>query len=553
MIMTILVLALAAGLVGLIATASRRLQGRRADGQMFRRAFQYALLYALVDLVATGTADLLGRLLSQRPDAWRDDALVLAESLTFVLVGLPLAAALAWWTWRSHRRDPGERASLLYAAYLTAASLTGAAMTAAKLHGVIATAVGSGAFNPAAAAGVVAWGAMWLAHWFIIRRTLTPSEAGPHLLLGSAIGLVLAASGLVAVLGSSLDLLTGASVIVGERFELGSAAGLLLSGGLVWGLYWPTRAASLPRGTAWHACVLLLGVTGGLLTALVGAQGLGWRALVQLVGDPASMGPWIGWPHEVGALVVGTLVWWYHRNILGAVGRTGVRRVYEYLVSGIGIGAAAFGVGIVIVSLIEASTPSVDLGYTSLNLLLAALTLLIIGIPLWWAHWRQAQRALKVEPGTEAASVPRRVFLIVVLGVASVAVVIALIVVGAGIAQDALAGELDLTTLRKVRTPIGVIGAGLGVIAYHGAVLRQDKGVPRPPAGPRPASVTLVGPACPSLLAAITERSGRPVRLLEIEAGRWNEESVLSQVSATDDLLIIAREGAEEVHRLKNP
>src|SRR5690606_33261384 len=120
--------------------------------------------------------------------------------------------------------------------------------------------------------------------------------------------------------------------------------------------------------------------------------------------------------------VVGTLVWWHHQAVLGAGRRherTEVRRVYEYLMAGIGLVTAASGLTMVIVAIIEALAGDRDIlfGVSTVNSLLAALTLLAVGVPVWWWHWRLAQRAAVDDPVEELTSPTRRIYLVLLFGV----------------------------------------------------------------------------------------------------------------------------------------
>ena len=551
MSMTILLLALVVGAIGFIVVAARRMQGKSLTGPMFRRAFQYVLLYALVLVVANGAADLLARAFGSTPDF--DEPLLLAQSVTAVVIGLPITALLIWWIARVHRKDPAERESLIYQAYLTAAALTGAGMTAAKLSESLTTALGTFAFDGDAVGHLIIWVIVWVIHWRIIQRTLTPADATPHLLLGSTIGLVLAAGGLIDLLATSLEMLTGTQILVGSFVPLGSAAGLFVSGALVWIVYWLLSASKLPRGTTWHAYVLLLGVAGGLTTALVGAQALLWRGLVNLLGDPVPFITWFEWPRALAALIIGALIWWYHRELLDATSHTPLHRTYQYLVSGIGAIAAAAGAGLLVVALIDAITPA-QLYHDPINTLIGGITMLIVGAPLWWSHWRLVQRAASQHPDVELTAVTRRIYLIVLLGAAVITVVIALIAAVAEIIADAIENQLNLTTLYEVRTELGFLTAGLTIIAYHAAVLRQDsRNAPAkpettaPPAAPTDTGrLILVGPMDPTLATTLHQRFGRPVQFLASNTGEtWNADAVLAQIEAHDadaDLLIIARE-----------
>lgn len=551
MIITVLVIALLIGTVGFIVTAARRLQGQPVSGQMFRRGFQYVLLYVLILIVANGAGDLISRLLGAGPEG--DHDFLLAQSLTAIVIALPIAALLSWWIYRTHRRDPSERDALLYQAYLTTAALTGAAMTAANLQQTLTAAIGSQTLNADAVAGVAIWAAVWVVHWWIIARTLAVPHTVAHVLLGSAIGLVLAASGLIDVLSTSLELLTGPDVIIGRFVGLGSATGMFVSGAMIWLVYWFGSATTLPRRTSWHAYVLLLGVAGGLTTALFGAHALVWQGLVELIGDPQLFTDWLGWPTAVATLVIGTTVWWYHRTILDPAGPSAVQRVYEYLAAGIGALAAAAGIGMLVVALIDAIAPA-SLFFHPLNTLLGALPLFLIGAVVWWLHWRRIHQAVQADPDGELTAAPRRIYLVVLLGGSGVAVVIALISGAVDVVHDIVQSQLSLATLYKVRTEFGFLAASAALIAYHIAVFRQDLRL-----GPVTSSVpvrhgtlTLVGPEDPSLEATLAQHIEGPIRLLPIDVAiSWNTDAILAALTTYDpdeDVVIIAHERGIEAH-----
>lgn len=549
MSITIILLALFIGAIGFIIVAARRMQGHRLTGPMFRRAFQYVLLYILVILVSNGAADLLARAVGAPPAF--DDAFVLAQAVTAVVIGLPTTILLTWWIVRNQRADPAERESLLYQAYLTAAALTGMIMTAGQLAQILTTALGRQSFDGNAIGHFVSWLLVWAIHWQLIRRTLTGTEAIAHLLLGSTVGLVLGATGLANLLATALDMLTGQQIIVGTYVPLGAAAGLVIAGGLVWVIYWLGGGHQATRGTAWHTYVLLLGVGGGLITALVGAQSLAWRALVTALGDPEVFVNWFDWHEAIGALVVGIMIWWYHRGLLNWHVLTPVRRIYQYIVAGIGVIAAAAGAGLVVVALIDALTPA-SLFQDPINSLLGGITLLLVSAPVWWTHWRHVQRAAVQHPEIELTAVVRRIYLIVLVGAAAVVVVIALIAAVADLIADGMQGRLGLASLYAVRTEIGYLTAGIVIITYHVAVLRQDAHhTPPPTPVTSPAgTVYLVGPLNPGLVATIRTTYQRPVHFLASNTGEtWHADAVLAQLdehAESGDLLIIAREHGVE-------
>ena len=566
-LLSVIPLALVAAVVVLIVGAVRRrgaaaVAGPPPQTHGIRRFFQYLLLYGLLIVAAIGTSNLLARLFgsTSRSASFAggpDTSILRAPDLAVALGGTPLVARIAAGTWRSHRRDPDEGRSVLYAVYVTLMALTALVVAASALQSLVAAALYDPRFEADAAGRFIVWGAVWLAHWLLAPRTLPPPHRPPHLVLGSMVGLFLVTAGFVMLLGTSLDMLLRGGVVLGQGVDLAEGAGLFLAGALVWLRYWLLGASRDAAGTLWLVHVLVLGVGGGLILALVGASLLLWDTLVWFLGDPALTSPiqhFANATSQFACVAAGVLVWWYHRTILtraGATGRTEVQRIYEYLVSGIGLLATAAGVGTVIVSLIESVTPGVDLGLSVQNTLLAALTLLVVGVPVWLTFWTFIRRKVSADPPAEVASRTRRVYLALLFGLAGVAAAIALIVVAVILLQDVVEGQVSGVTLRSMRYGLGVLVAAAAVSAYHGSVWREDRAVTvdHPQAGPR--SIVMVGPAAPELVRDVARLTGARVHLwLRREgAGEWDREALLAAVAGQSGrvLLVLAEEDGPHV------
>lgn len=496
-IFAFLVLALFAALIALLVWAVRRPTSVRADeggpgsapgagAHSVRRFFQYALMYAMTILAAIGFSNLLTRALtssnSPTDESSREwEARLLAEDVSFALVGSLVLAVLVWWTWRTLRRDPRESNSLGLVLAVTATALTSLVTTIVHLQALMAALVRPNSDPGTQAAPALVWGLVWVATWFITARALPPARQLPHRALGSTVGLVTMTWGFTTLLSTSLQILITGDTLVGGRTALASAGALLLVGAIVWIRYWILAAQSDPRSTWWLLHVLVVGVAGGILLALTGASLTLWDVLVWLVGDPGTRGSashFSGTPGHVAAALVGVLVWWYHRTAIAGSGeyaRSEVRRVYEYLVAGVALAASAAGTGTLVVALIASLTPGDDVGMSVRNTLLSALTLLAVGVPVWVIFWRRIQRAMAADPIDEGASPTRRIALVLVLGLSTVTAVIALIVVVMTLAQDLLAGNFSAVTLRSARYGIGVLVTSASVAGYHVAVWREDR------------------------------------------------------------------------------
>ena len=535
--------------------AGRRQGPRVSDGRSVRRFFQYVLLYGLMIVAASGLADLAG-LPFDEPLLAGDDRSVLARALTFSIFGIPMFAAAATWTRRRLRADPDEASSLGWAAYLTVAPLTALLVAMAALHGVVSAAMrGDGLDGPAFVTFVV-WTALWLAHRLVSQRLLAPGRRQVHLLLGSLTGLVTSVTGLVQLLGAAgaMLLLEGSSVLArGGPSPLAAGVATVVIGVPVWFVYWLRGLSQASRTPLWLAYVLPAGVGGSLVLAVVGASLTLHQVLVWLVGDPewtAAADHFRGAPTAVACVVVGTVSWWYHRQVLGssAAGRSEVTRVYEYLMAGVALLAAAVGVALVLVAVVESLVPAaaVEVRASPMNSLLAGVTLLVVGGPLWWHFWSRIARQVDVDAPAELASPTRRIYLFALFGVGGVAAVVAILAAAFIGIQGALQDGLDAEVLRDMRVPVAILVTTGAISGYHWSVYRQDR--PRAPAvvAPHePRYVLLIGAADGQARMEVARRTGAQVDLwvrADGLAAPWVVDDVVEAIAGShaDALTVIA-------------
>jgi hypothetical protein len=506
----------------LVAVAVRRMGARSPerppDGQALRRFFQYVLLYGLLIVVCIGLSGLLGRLL-ERDVLLAVDTSELARNLAFTVVGVPVFAGLALWSRRRLAADEDEARSFGWAFYVTAAAVTSLLVAMGSLGQVLEWAVRQSDYNGRGLAAFLVWGASWGAHWWLDVRITPREHARLHHLAGSLIGLVTAATALAEVLSGAvralLDLTGNALLAETGNPPLRSLVSLAV-GAAVWLVYWVRTAARQERDALWSAYVLLAGVGGGLVTAIAGASTRAYSLLVWVMGDPrtADAGTHFQYaPPEAAAAVVGLLVWWYHQALLQRAevrARTEVDRLYEYLMAGIGLLAAAAGLITAVVALLEAGTGQerVIVGPSSVTTFLAAATLVAVGAPLWWVYWRRIRAAAAAAPLAELGSRVRRAYLLLLFGLGGIAAVVALLTGVFLFFEDAVGGALGAETIRRMRFAIGVLLTTATVAAYHWAVYRTDRALApagAPALGPR--FVLLVGAADPGLAHEVARRT----------------------------------------------
>ncbi len=530
---------------------------RRTDAHSIRRFFQYLLLFGLMVVAAVGLSELLG-LVFREPALAGDDRSAVARALTFSVFGIPMFVLLAAWSRRSLRKDPDEARALGWAFYTTLAPLTALVVAMFALHDIVSTVLAGQRFDWSALSGFVVWTAVWLVHWIVAGRMLEADRRQGQLVIGSLIGLGTTVAGLVGLLGASLTalFLDGTStVLVGEPHQISQAAATVVVGVPVWVVYWLKGLTGSRRSPLWFGYVLPVGVGGSLILAVVGASTALYQLLVWLVGEPASTQAaqhFRGVPTASACVVVGAVSWWYHRQVLAAATpeRTEVTRVYEYLMAGIALLAAAVGLTMVVVALVESLVPvaAVEVGTSVVNSLLSGVTLLVVGGPLWWVFWLRLGRSTRAGGPEELGSPTRRIYLFVLFGLGGVTAVIAVLVAAYLGIQGALQGGFDAQVVREMRIPVAILLATGAISGYHWAVYRDDRTrlpVPEPRHGP--AYVLLVGAPDGVVTGAVERLTGARVDL-------WVRADGLAVPWAVDDVVdAVNRSGADALAVVAGP
>jgi Domain of unknown function (DUF5671) len=545
------------GLVVLAVMTARhfgnRTGPRGTDARTVRRFFQYLLLYGLLIVPTVGLSDLVG-LLFQEPALAGDNRDALARALTFSVFGIPMFAVMALWSRRRLRQDADEVGSLGWAFYATVAPLTALAVDMFALHDVVSAMFGGQRFDWSALSRFVVWSAVWLVHWILAKRMLDDDRRQGQLVIGSLIGLATSVTGLVWLLGASMDaLLDEANTVFVQQNQLASAAAVVVVGAPVWVVYWLRTLSGARRMSLWFGYVLPVGVGGSLVLAVVGASLTLYQLLVWFVGEPASARAaqhFEGAPTAGACVVVGAVSWWYHRQVLARAtrGRTEVTRVYEYLMAGIALLAAAVGLTMVVVTLVESLVPppAVEIGTSVVNSLLSGVTLLLVGGPLWSAYWLRIGRATRDYGPEELGSPSRRTYLFVLFGLGGVVAVVAVLVAAFVGIPGALQGGLDAQVVREMRVPVAILLATGAISGYHWFVYRDDRSrlpVPSPQHGPH--YVLLVGAPDGIVSDAVERLTGARVDLwvrADGLAGPWAVDDVVAAVnqSGADAVAVVA-------------
>ncbi|NDH38269.1 MAG: hypothetical protein EBX77_03115 [Actinobacteria bacterium] len=521
--------------------------GRRGGGEFsIRRLFHYSLLYFSVIIAGFGVSGLLGRSLDfgKVIAETRTD---LARNLSFAIVGVPLVYLFARWSKKNLRDDSSERTSLAWSAYLTITSITSLVISLNGLHDTLSWLIGNDAYRGSALAQLLIWSIIW---YFHIRLSREAGEANrAQYLIGSGIGLSILAVGLGGLVANSIELLINVNqeILSIERTDpiLNSAITILM-GLPVWIIYWLRGALTFTRDFLWHAYVFLAGIAASFITTVTGFSVVLYDVLVWFLGDTKNLSAtqhFFTTANAVGAALSGLAIWSYHRSLLQEEAeRTELRRIYEYIVTGVSLIAASLGILMIIVAAIESVTPS-DISTTreGSNSLILAVTLLIVGAPIWWMFWNRIERAVLRE-SADLESPTRRIYILMLFGVAGVAAVVSLITLIFLFFDDLLNSELSGTTLRDMRFAVGILVTNAAISGYHWTIYKSERETPVE-IFRRGRHITLVGPSDAHIVELLKEQLGGNVQLwVSPDSGSpWNLQELVELIDTTEgqELLVI--------------
>jgi hypothetical protein len=467
----------------------RKLAGATKDrgGSAFtiREIFQYLIMFGVMIISGVGISGLLGRLFdfNRVISESRTD---LARNLTFTLVGVPLLTLLGRWTSLTLKRDARERFSLSWIGYTTIALITTLSLSLSGIHDLLSWAIGNDPYSGNSLARAIVWSVAWIIHWRISREITRSAFGNAHLVVGSTIGLVLLEVGIGGIIGNSIESLFDAGSqksIAGSKNPIINSAINIAIGSGVWLFYWLRNLKARERSLLWYLYLFLAGIAASFMTFVASISVVAYEILVWFFGDVGGKSAtehFASVSQPIGSALIGLAVWWYHRAVLGSHEQSEIRRIYEYIISGVSLIASSLGLLMIFVALIEAVTPTDLVSSTSqANTLIVAVTLLLIGTPVWWFFWRRIQRRVSQgrhdEMTDEVTSPTRRIFILMLFGVAGIAAVISIIVAVFFFFDDLLNNQLSRETLRSARFALGILVTNGTISTYHWSIYRKEK------------------------------------------------------------------------------
>jgi hypothetical protein len=518
----------------------------------------------LVDYVADsfGGAEILSRGTTQ-----------LAMALALILVGTPIWLFHWWLAYRAIRRFPSETRALSRKVYLSLVLAVSAALGIFGLVSLLRWLFGGDSFNGLHLAFPLVWGAVWGFHWYVDGQEVPRTEAGNSVrrvyVYGTSLyGLVMLLVGLGILLRhltwQAYNAIVATQILLPGQGSLWNgttqnALALFLAGGLFWWWHWHRVSRGDLDSVLRQVYLHLFAILGGAVAVVVTLSIVLFRILQWALGEADVAGAAEQFrflPSAVAALISGGALWGYHWAVIRQESATGgveplaARQVYRYLLAALGLGTLAAGLVILFGVVIGVIMPQTDQELLRSvwwrNPLASAVTLLLVGLPLWGFYWSGVQREAGADMA-ERTALSRRVFIYLVLGAAVLAALGNLGVLLFMFLRDLLEGQLSVQLVQDVKWSIGALITAGAVSVYYWLVLREDHGMI--PALEETSTGAL--PVRKAVVALATEASRPLVRRIEAQIGVpvrvWLRLDHVAEVpSLTDDDLRAIQERVAE-------
>lgn len=484
-----------------------------------KRLYVYGVLGAALVLLLWGLTSILqwaGRsvaaALGSRDVVGADVALdELSLAIALVVVALPIWLVHFWLAQQPLGRAPDmaadERASPARATYFFLVLTIAGGMALLQLYDSVQEVLRLALTDERAwglagsAAGLIVFGAAWLGHIWWRRADLL---AAPARTAGDWLTRAYLYSGLfILAILLAYWIGTAASVIVGELIDaralwepwqvafLGPAAGIV-GAAVGWSAQWLIGRwllrAKPPMGEAHRASRTRTGyflavvlVCAAAILALLSSSVN--QVLAEMLGvwRPIEGTRWIeGVAAPLVIAVPFAVAWWWHwrqamHEALAFGGRQrheGVHRSGLYGLAFVGLAGVAIGAAWGIQAVLDYADASRDVSRSGVlrDDGAPALATALISLALWAPAWRLVRRDFAAAPAAVADALPRRAYLLLVSGLAVVALMGSLALLAYQVMRQLLGVEVDESN----SWPVAVAIAAGAVLAYHLWRLRLD-------------------------------------------------------------------------------
>ena len=505
-----------------------------------RRLYYYGLAFVALMVSASGAVMLVDYVSDSfgGPEILSRGATQLAMAIALTVVATPIWLFHWILAQRAISRFPSEIRAISRKVYLTVVLGVSAALGAFGLISLLRWLFGGDSFNGLHLAFPLVWGAVWGFHWYVAIREVPRTEFGDsihraYIYATSLYGLVLMLVGTGIILrhlfAQAYDALSSTQVLLPGEGALWNGAtqtalAIFLVGGAYWYWHWHRVARDDINSVLRQVYLHLFAILGGAATVLVTLNILLFRALQLAFGEPGTADQFQFLPGALAALIIGGGLWGYHRAVAkqespkALVGLPAAQRVYGYLLAALGLGTLATALvmlfGVMIGVIVPQAGESLVRGDWWRNPLALAVSLALVGAPLWGFYWVGVQRAAGTSMA-ERSAFSRRTFIYLVLGAAVLAALGNLSAILFMFLRDLLEGQLSAQTAQNIKWSVGVLLTAGAISMYYWLILREDRRALPQPEEPSAGAI----PVGKAVIAMATEAAQPLVRRLEAQLG----------------------------------
>ncbi|HTX92862.1 MAG TPA: DUF5671 domain-containing protein [Anaerolineales bacterium] len=473
-----------------------------------RRLFFYLVAFISLEVVLWGMIG-LARSIVCKGTAVCGGAAILTQGLAAIIIGIPFFGIFWWVVQRDSVRDMDEHASGVRAVFLYAV-LLGTLIPILQNFLALFDRLALQAVRLSPAQALFGPGQSWtdnliamvmnaiVAGYFltVLRsdwQVISPKETFADVrrlyrhvwLLYSLILLVGAVQQLIRFI------LYFSPSTVAPLYRASGAHGVVLAlvGAPLWYFCWKTIRDGLSE-PAERQSLLRLGILYLLslagVTTVLSAGGVIVDLILRVIfGQAMTLGNFIqniSIPLSIGIPLAG--IWAYYGSWLGraitespdAPRRAGMRRLYAYILSAIGLGATFVGLSLLLSFAVDAAIGKIVWADALRPRLAASLATLLVGLPLWWLAWRpmQADALSAGDSGDHARrSVLRKVYLYLALFVSVVGGMVTAVALVNMLLRSVFGSPVD-NLLQQALNTLELLFLFIGLGVYHGLVLRGD-------------------------------------------------------------------------------
>jgi len=474
-----------------------------------RRLYFYAVTLISLEVVVWGVINLLRTIFSSQLVNTAD---VLAQALALVLVGVPIFLFHWLWTQRAAINDEEERTASLRAIFFYAVligTLVPVVQNLLALINRVALGVSDIAVTRALVGGSQSWqdnliaifinGVVGFYFYCNLRaewKSLPEIENFADVrrlyrYLWLLYGLSMVVFGAQQILRFIFYIPVPSNLLgeVGREMFVNGLA-LLLIGTPLWVYVWRicqgAISAFAERESNLRLGVLYLLSLGGVITVLSAGGTLLDVILNWAFGETMEGYEFvrqIGGPISLGVPLIG--VWAYYGRWLNQqiqsdqdpTRRAGKKRLYSYILSALGLGAAFIGVALVFSFVIDSLTSNAFWGESLRSRLAAAISTLVVGLPLWLTTWRpmQAEALGEGDRGDHARrSTIRRAYLYLALFAGVIGGMASAVGLVYQLVNTLLSGEPSSDFLPNVLNATQLLALFATLLVYHLNCMRRD-------------------------------------------------------------------------------